>query len=182
MLELIKKIDEKLFRIINSSGSISYDNFMIFISEKTVWIPLYLLILFFLFRKYNKSLIKIIISIVALIFIADFGSVKLFKEVFERQRPCHFLENVRVVNGCGGAYGFVSSHAANTFAIAFYIFYMLRKKIFLIFLFSWASLIGISRIYLGVHYPLDIIGGIIWGYIASFIVYFCLKRFSSETI
>ena len=101
--------------------------------------------------------------------------VQLFKEIFQRARPCHLLEGIRVVDGCGGPFGFVSSHAANSFSIAFFISLLLRKYWWFVNLFSWAVLIGFSRIYLGVHYPFDILGGMFWGLFVSLLAYYIYK-------
>ena len=174
-MEKLQKIDEYLFRMINSAGWEQMDQLMILISSKWFWIPLYLYILHLIYKNYKDSFLKILLSLGLLIFLADFGSVHLFKEVFERARPCHFLEAIRVVDGCGGPFGFISSHAANSFAIAFFIALLFRNFSGFAVLFSWAVIIGFSRIYLGVHYPFDILGGMFWGLFVSLLVYYICK-------
>ncbi len=174
-MQNINSIDEYLFKLINAIGWNDMDHFMILISSKWIWIPLYIFIIYKIYQKFPEQIFKILLSIVALIFLADFGSVHLFKEVFERLRPCHVLDGIRIVDGCGGQYGFISSHASNSFAIAFFVSLLFRKKIIFILLFSWAVLIGFSRIYLGVHYPFDILGGMFWGLFVSLLIYLTFK-------
>ena len=174
-MENLKKIDEYFFRLINSAGWEQMDELMILISSKWFWIPLYLFILYKLYSKFSGSFIKILFSLGLLIFLADFGSVNLFKEIFQRARPCYTLEGIRVVDGCGGPFGFISSHAANSFAIAFFMALLFRNFWGFSVLFSWAVIIGFSRIYLGVHYPFDILGGMIWGLFVSLLVYYIYK-------
>ena len=171
----LQKIDEYLFRIINSAGWEQMDELMILISSKWFWIPLYIYILYLIYKRFSDQFIKILLGLGLLIFLADFGSVHLFKEVFERARPCHFLEGIRVVDGCGGPFGFISSHASNSFAIAFFMALLFRNFWGFAWLFSWAVVIGFSRIYLGVHYPFDILGGMFWGLFVSLLVYYIYK-------
>ena len=181
-MEWLNSIDINLFQLINTAGYEQMDNVMILMSEKLTWIPLYLLLLYLLYKKISAKFIWVLISLGVLIFLADYGSVHFFKEVFQRLRPCHQLDNIRVVVECGGFYSFVSSHAANTFAVAFFTGLIFRNVWGFIFLFSWAVIIGYSRVYLGVHFPFDIVGGMFWGLFVSLLVYKLLKLKLNEAV
>lgn len=115
-----------------------------------------------------------------LILIGDRASVEMFKEVFERLRPCHnkrIIFLVHTVDGCGGQYGFVSSHATNSFSLAFFSSLLLKSKFKWItaVMFLWATLVSYSRIYMGVHFPADILIGAILGSGVGIFVFLVLK-------
>jgi undecaprenyl-diphosphatase len=138
-------------------------------------VPLYAILLGLIIWKFRMKSILIILMIPILITAADQSSVKLFKEVFERLRPCHNPEIQHMVhtvnNKCGGKFGFVSSHAANTFALAGYLSLVFKNKWFSTFIIFWAAMVSYSRVYLGVHYPADILGGAMLGLLLGYLVY-----------
>jgi undecaprenyl-diphosphatase len=144
-------------------------------SSIPVWFPLYLAILICLGIKYKRRFIIILLFIILAVVLSDQISVLLFKNLFHRLRPCHepALEGlVHLPDGyCGGLYGFVSSHAANCFNAAVLSLLLIRKKWFTAFIIPWASVVGYSRIYLGVHYPGDVICGAMLGILIGWGIY-----------
>ncbi|MBI2968238.1 MAG: phosphatase PAP2 family protein [Bacteroidetes bacterium] len=187
MLESIKNIDEKLFLILNGTHNAFFDAVMYWSSEKFFWIPFYALLLWLMYRKLKGKTFLLLFFIILLIAVTDQTSVRFFKNVFLRLRPCHepHLEGlVRLVaDSCGGMYGFISNHAANTFALAWFLSGALRKKMRFIApaLLLWASLVSYSRIYVGVHYPGDVLAGALWGVIVSIVILF-FYRFIEKKI
>jgi undecaprenyl-diphosphatase len=177
VIEKLEHIDQELLLYLNSFHSDFMDQVMWLVSGKLEWIPLYLVLLYLLYKQYGKNIWMLLLGVGLSILMADQFSVKLFKEFFERYRPCHNLdigEFVHLVNNkCGGKFGFVSSHAANSFALASYVGLLLRDrfKYALFLLLFWALLVSYSRVYLGVHYPADILGGGVLGFLIGFIVY-----------
>ncbi|MDQ3193068.1 MAG: phosphatase PAP2 family protein [Bacteroidota bacterium] len=185
MLELLKQFDKELFLFLNGIHSPLLDVIMYWFSDKFFWIPFYFFLLIIIGWKNGFKSLLILIPVVALVItLSDQLSVHLFKEVFKRYRPCHneqIKSYVHLVNGCGGIYGFVSSHAANTFALAIFIGFVLKEKIkfILYIMLLWAFLVSYSRIYTGVHYPLDIIAGALLGItigMLGFYLYFQISK------
>jgi len=168
VIESLKELDTQLFLAINGSHNSFFDQVMFWASHKYVWIPLYIIFFFLAYKHYGKKIWLIALSALVLILLSDQLSVHAFKNVFLRYRPCHNLliqSQVHMNGDCGGTYGFISSHAANTFALAMFLYLLFKNKIkyFGIFVFVWATFIGYSRIYNGVHYPADIAIGAIVG-------------------
>ena len=175
MLEFLKNIDTQLFVFLNGIHSPAWDKIMWWITGTNSWIPMYALIVGYIIYKFRWKAIITLIFIAMVVTLIDQISVHGFKEVFQRLRPCHNPELKNIVhlvnNKCGGKFGFVSSHAANTFGVAFFLSNLFKNKYFSIFIFLWASVVSYSRIYLGVHYPFDILGGAALGSILGFLVY-----------
>ncbi|MCL2682103.1 MAG: phosphatase PAP2 family protein [Bacteroidales bacterium] len=173
----IIRFDEQLTIAINSLHSPFFDVLMFNISKTFIWVPFYALLIFLLFRQYGKHTWLKLLFIVVLIFLADQTSVHVFKNVFMRLRPCHnpemLAQGLHLVNGkCGGTYGFISSHATNTFALTTFLFFEMRQKYSWIgWLFLWAGIIAYSRVYLGVHYLGDVVFGALWGMGIGYLVF-----------
>ena len=181
MIEKILDLDSYLFLFLNNLGSQYYDNFWIFLSRTEANVMLYLVVLIaYIYsinnKKRTKILFHLIIAIAILITISDQTS-NLFKDSFQRLRPCYnelISDSLRLLKeSCGGRYGFFSAHASNSFSLAIFFGLLLRSSNnLLILLFAiYAFLISYSRIYLGVHYPIDILVGIIFGTVNAIVLY-----------
>ena len=174
MLDYLHNLDVNLFLFINGLHNNFFDFVMVYASAKLFWIPLYLVLLYLLIKEYRQKTWLILGFVVLLILFSDQLSVHAFKNVFMRLRPCHNEDLqliIHTVTPCGGQYGFVSSHAANSFALAFFMGTLLSQIRWIPWLmYSWAFLIIYSRIYLGQHYPGDVLGGAVLGMIVGMIV------------
>jgi undecaprenyl-diphosphatase len=176
VLSSIKEIDTQLFLYLNSKHNAFFDVIMFWASNKLIWIPLYLFFLYLAYKQVGKRVWLVALSALVLIVFSDQLSTQVFKNVFLRYRPCHNLliqAQVHLNGGCGGTYGFVSSHAANTFALAMFLSLFFKNNIryFGLFIFLWATCISYSRIYNGVHYPADVFVGAMVGMIVGYIVF-----------
>lgn len=180
ILNQIIDFDIQIFLKINSWNSIFFDKVMYAVSGQIIWIPYFLFIIFLFIKKDKKKALIAILFLIFAIGISDFISFHGFKQVIKRLRPCHnpAIESVVhiVKNHCGGKYGFVSSHAANFFSIAMFSGLYINKKYFYYLSFGIAIIVAYSRIYLGVHYPLDIVGGALLGMFISFIFFKILNK------
>lgn len=169
MLHELLQLDKELFLYLNGLGNPTWDNFWQFISSKFSAIPLYVFLLILSYRKFGfiKTVI-LVVSVALLITVSDQLS-NFFKYGVERLRPCHdptISGVVRLVKSyCGGRFGYFSAHASNSFALAIFFGVMLKPNVKRIgfFLLAWASVVAYSRVYIGVHFPIDILTGAIIG-------------------
>lgn len=175
--------DTELFLWLNGMGSETWDILWLVISETNTWLPLYAVLIFLLSRSLKGWLLFWGILVVVLnLILTDQGSTWFFKEQFERLRPCHVeaLETrMRLVKAsCGGQFGFLSAHAANTFGMALLVGNFTRKRFPWLrsVLFVWAAIVAYSRIYIGVHYPLDVMAGAVYGLICGSLIYTIFQR------
>lgn len=192
-LEFLNHWDQQLFLLINKSGNAFLDQLLPIWRDKKTWIPLYVLMLVVVIYRFKKQAIPWIICIIATVAFADIISSHFFKPGFGRLRPCQdgsgiaHLMLLRLPN-CPGNGSFTSSHAANHFALAFYLFFTLKKylKNYVWLFILWATVICWAQIYVGVHYPGDILGGAILGFalakIFTFVYLKINKKYFYKTI
>lgn len=180
IIDTLKIWDTNLFLFLNGMHAPLFDGIMYSISYKFTWIPLYIAIIYVVIKHWQRESIWIILALVFCIVIADQVSSGLIKNLVERPRPSHashLAGLVHLVNGyTGGRFGFVSSHAANSLGFALLSSLLFRNRNYTVAIFIWATLTAYSRIYLGVHYPLDIVGGTIVGTSAALFCFILIKK------
>ena len=181
MLETLRHIDQTLTLFLNGSQSLFLDGVAATATQTATWIPVAVVLLYVLIRNNNLRAVGTILLAIALsILLADQGASSVCKPLFGRLRPTHepsIMYAIDVVNGYrGGKFGFISSHAANTFAVATLLTLLVRGRRLAIVLFGWALLNCWTRVYLGVHYVGDLMCGALWGTLTATAVYFAAKR------
>jgi len=175
--------DKSLFLTLNSYHSNFWDGFMWIFSSKLVWVPAALSVLYVIYKDKKGEFILILAGLILTIVICDQIASSLFKPMIGRLRPSHELGDlVHLVNGYkGGQFGFMSSHAANAFGFAMFSALIFRFKPYTIAIFLWAFVNSYSGIYLGIHYPLDIICGGLTGITCALIVYLLYRYLKRNT-
>jgi len=181
MLERELQLERGLFFSLNGSGSAFWDNFFYIYSYQWTWLIFYLCFIWvFVYKKNWKEIVCILVTVTLLVLLTDQISSGLFKNLFHRFRPTHhpdFMYQVKTVhNYLGGRYGFISSHAANSFGFAIFTALVFRNKLFTFTIFLFAFLNSYSRIYLGVHFISDVVVGALVGMLIGVIVYFLYSK------
>ncbi len=175
-IQQLIEADQQLLLNLNGSDSLFWDGFMWIATSTVVWIPVALMLLYVIFKN-NKApeALFIVLMLAAVITLADQFASGFCKPFFARFRPTQdpeLMYMIDIVNGYrGGRYGFISSHAANTVAVAMFVSLLVRRTSLTLMLFSWAALNAFTRIYLGVHYPGDILFGTLDGLLVGGLVY-----------
>ncbi|MDR1583409.1 MAG: phosphatase PAP2 family protein [Prevotellaceae bacterium] len=162
--------DTELFIAINGLHFDWLDPVMEMFSAVRIWIPMYLIVVAVIIWKKRVKSIAVLATLAFSFALADQLSVHLFKNVFERLRPCHVEELKTIIHSlenCGGKYGFISNHAANSFCFAMFTASFFKNKYYTIIIFFWAICVSYSRIYVGKHFPLDIICGAAFGIVCQ---------------
>jgi undecaprenyl-diphosphatase len=188
MLERIVKIDTELLIYLNGLGTPSWDWFWMFMTTSITSLPIYFLAAFFIYKYYGiKKMLFSLLFLAILITISD-QLANLFKYGFGRLRPC-YNENVQglirlVKPSCGGQYSFFSAHASTSMAIAVYFSLLLKNhiKLFPTILIIWALIVGYSRIYIGVHFPFDVLFGFLVGVLIGTVIYKSFQYFLKKVI
>jgi undecaprenyl-diphosphatase len=186
-LSIIEKIlekDKELLVFINALGSEQWDSFWLFVTNKFTWIPLYILLLYLLFKHYGwKKALTLVLLVALLVTFAD-QLVNLIKNYFQRLRPNKDpgLKNIIRIVKNSQDYSFVSGHATTSFAVSVFIILTLKKwSKAIFFILVWPILFFYSRMYLGVHYPLDVTSGLLLGVLIGYLFYrlslWVFKRF-----
>ncbi|WP_310993834.1 phosphatase PAP2 family protein [Aequorivita marina] len=180
MLDQLLNYDTQLFQFLNNLGSEPWDGLWLFITHKFSSIPIYALLLYLIYRNYGLKGTLVIVVCVALMITATDQVSSLFKYGIKRPRPCQVAalqEQMRFVAGGCGRYGYFSAHAASSMAAAVFLGLSLQRwyKYLPFLLLIWAVFTGYSRIYLGVHYPLDVISGMAFGGLTGWLFYLLQK-------
>ena len=188
MLDRIKQIDTELLIFFNNLGNKSWDPLWVSITDKFTFLPLFILIIFFLFKKNGtKGLLVILLFISVLILFTD-QFTNVVKDFTQRLRPCRLDELqglLRDIDIRCGKYGFFSAHAANSISVTIFIINCVDesvKKFLKPVLILWVMIFSYSRIYLGVHYPLDTIFGLSFGIFSGFLFKYIYNYFISVKV
>ena len=186
MINELKQLDAALIRSVNQmSGNPALDQTMIVISSSWPWIVMGIVAGFYFIKTKQHFAIGVMIASLVALALSDYISFEIVKQSFRRERPCWELEGIKwVLGSCGGSFGFTSNHAANAAAVAITI-WLNRAKIaswIVLASIAFAIAVGFSRVYLGVHYPGDVLGGYVLGSFVAFILHKSIVRRWSNSV
>ena len=174
MMEFLLNLDRDVFIFLNSLGTESWDGFWLWITKQINWIPVFLIFFNLIFKHYGwRHALLIIVMISLLILITDQTTNHLFKYRFERLRPGSdpSLDGLIRAVHTSKTFSFISGHASNSMAACFFLYTVLKSRVkYIGFMFIWPLIFAYSRIYLGLHYPGDILAGYVWGILMALIV------------
>ena len=177
--------DKQLLLLLNGSDSMFFDHVMLMLTNALTWIPFYVALIYMVIRanRHLKSVLWVLGCVVLSLLLAGAFDDLLVKPLVARLRPTHDPEIghlVRTVDDYRETlYGFFSAHSSNTFSIALFLSLLVRRRLFVVVMFTWSLLNAWTRIYLGVHYPGDVLVGLLWGAVVGYAVYRFYQRMST---
>ncbi len=185
-LSIVNDVDTDLLLWFNGAHNAFFDAFMTLFTNKWMWVPMYLALIYVFFKNMApKNAVACVVAIIVMVALSDQLSSAVIRQAVGRLRPSN-LDNpisdlVHIVDGYrGGKYGFPSSHAANSFGLAFFLCYLFRRNALPAFIMVWAIMNCYTRIYLGVHYPGDILCGALVGLFAATLLWFIYKWLTKQ--
>ena len=176
MIQTLNQLDTEAFVWLNGRYTPWLDPIMIWVTERNSWFPFYALLIGWLIYQYRQRSVGFLLTIIAAVAIGDQAASSVLKPLTHRLRPCHVVALQKLIHpvlDCGGSYGFVSSHAATTFALATTLWLLLGKQYpWVKWGFLWAAIVSYSRIYVAAHYPLDVLAGVGVGVLSALLCVF----------